>query len=140
VLVEIEDEKLKQTFTQSLSFLTVLVGFIATTGIARLVYDQQLHGEDADCGWLDVLKLGFKIWPEYFFTMFQVGIRILLYTIMLIVPGVYMGVKYYFVDNLVIADLSKSDKVIEWSKDMVTDKLVAHFWTCFDFDFCTIFA
>lgn len=104
--------------TKIYDFIRQLIGAIATLGIFNFVYSIHRNVEDERSAY-ELVKYGLRKWPENFGQTLIAGLITLLYTLLLIIPGIYKAVQYCFVSNLV------SDEEIEpldKSKLLVKDK------------------
>lgn len=95
-----------------------LIGVIATLGIFNYIYS--LHrNDDEDRNALEIVKFGLRKWPENFVQTLIAGLITLLYTLLLIIPGIYKAVQFCFVTNLVSDEESEP---LDKSKILVKDK------------------
>lgn len=99
-------------------FIRQLIGVIATLGIFNFVYSLYRNDGD-DRTALEVVKYGLKKWPENFGQTLVAGFITLLYTLLLIIPGIYKSVQFIFVSNLVS---DEENEPLEKSKILVKDK------------------
>ncbi len=99
-------------------FIRQLIGAIATLGIFNFTYSVYRKNED-DRTALEIIKFGLKKWPENFLQTLIAGIITLLFTLLLIIPGIYKAVQFSFVSNLV-SDGEKEP--LEKSKLLVKNK------------------
>jgi len=95
-----------------------LIGVIATLGIFNFIYSLHRNKED-DRSALQLVKFGLRKWPENFGQTLIAGLITLLYTLLLIIPGIYKAVQFSFVSNLV-SDEERDP--LEKSKFLVKDK------------------
>lgn len=95
-----------------------LIGIIATLGIFNFIYSLHRNDED-DRNALELVKFGIRKWPENFVQNLIAGLIILLYTLLLIIPGIYKAVQFCFVSNLVSDEESEP---LDKSKILVKDK------------------
>ncbi len=94
-----------------------LLGVIATLGIFNFVYSL-LRNEDKERSALEIVKYGLKKWPQNFIAGFKAGLIIILYTLLLIIPGIYKAVQYAFISCVISDD---EDDPLEKSKNLVED-------------------
>ncbi len=114
----IEDLRRFANETQIYALIIQLIGVIATLGIFNFVYTLYRKDED-DRNAVEIVKFGLKKWPENFIQSLLAGLITLLYTLLLIIPGIYKGVQFYFVSNLVADD---EKEPLEKSKFLVKNK------------------
>ncbi len=100
------------------NFIRQLIGLIATLGIFNFIYVLHRTGED-DRTALEIIKFGLRKWPENFVQNLVAGLIVLLYSLLLIIPGIYKAVQFSFVSNLV-SDEEKDP--LEKSKFLVKNK------------------
>ena len=93
------------------------LGVIATLGIFNFVYSL-LRNEDKNLSAIEIVKYGLKKWPKNFIAGFKAGLIIILYTLLLIIPGIYKAVQYAFISSVISDD---EDDPLEKSKNLVKD-------------------
>ncbi len=113
-----EDLRRLSNETRIYDFIRQLIGVIATLGIFNFVYSLYRNDED-DRSALEVVKYGLKKWPENFVQTFVAGLIVFLYTLLLIIPGIYKAVQFSFVSNLVS---DEENDPLDKSKLLVKDK------------------
>ncbi len=94
------------------------IGIIATLGIFNFIYSLHRNDND-DRNALELVKFGLRKWPENFVQTLIAGLITLLYTLLLIIPGIYKAVQFCFVSNLVSDEESEP---LDKSKILVKDK------------------
>ncbi len=104
--------------TKIYDFIRQLIGVIATLGIFNFIYSLHRNEKD-DRNALEIVKFGLRKWPENFGQALIAGLITLLYTLLLIIPGIYKAVQFSFVSNLVSDNESEP---LEKSKFLVKDK------------------
>ena len=77
-----------------------LIGVIATLGVFNFIYSLHRKGEDKRNAF-ELVRFGLRKWPENFIQTLIAGLITLLFTLLLIIPGIYKAVQYSFVSNLV---------------------------------------
>ena len=105
-------------------FIRLVIGIIATLGIFNFIYSIQRNEERKESAF-EIVKYGLKKWPENFFETFIAGFITLLYTFLLIIPGIYKAVQYSFISNLVS---DQESDPLEKSKLLVKDNWFDVFW------------
>lgn len=104
--------------TRIYEFIRQLIGIIATLGIFNYIY--ALHRNDKDDrSAFELVKFGLRKWPENFGQTLIAGLITLLYTLLLIIPGIYKAVQFCFVSNLVS---DEENGPLDKSKLLVKDK------------------
>ncbi|WP_289056103.1 hypothetical protein [Carboxylicivirga marina] len=104
--------------TKIYDFIRQLIGVIATLGIFNFIYSLHRNNED-DRNSLELAKYGLRKWPENFVQTLIAGLITILYTLLLIIPGIYKAVQYCFVSNLVS---DEENEPLEKSKFLVKGK------------------
>lgn len=113
-----EDLRRLSNETKIYDFIRQLIGVIATLGIFNFVYSILRNYED-ERNASELVKYGLKKWPENFVQTLIAGFITLLYTLLLIIPGIYKAVQYSFVSNLVSDEESEP---LDKSKYLVKEK------------------
>lgn len=113
-----EDLRRLSNETRIYDLIRQLIGVIATLGIFSFIYTKYRNDND-DRSAIEIIKFGLKKWPENFGQNFIAGLITLLYTLLLIIPGIYKAVQYTFVSNLVTDEENDS---LNKSKLLVKDK------------------
>jgi hypothetical protein len=97
-------------------FVRQVIGVIATLGILNLTLSV-LKGEDPERPWTYYLKYGALRWPQYIWVATKAGLTVLLYLLLLIIPGIYKAVRFSFVDCAFVdnddAPLQKSERLVD---------------------------
>jgi hypothetical protein len=117
-LVNTEDWRRLADETKIYNFIRQLIGVIATIGIFNFVYSIHRNVEDERSA-QELVKYGLRKWPENFGQTLIAGLITLLYTLLLIIPGIYKAVQYSFVSNLVS---DEEREPLDKSKLLVKDK------------------
>ena len=104
--------------TRIYDLIRQLIGIIATLGIFNFIYTLYRNDND-DRTAFEIVRYGLRKWPENFGQTFVAGLITLLYTLLLIIPGIYKAVQFCFVSNLV-SDEEKSP--LDKSKLLVKEK------------------
>ena len=110
--------------TKVYDFIRQIIGIIATLGIFNYIYSI-LRNEDNNMSAFDIIKYGIKKWPTNFVETLIAGLITLLYTLLLIIPGIYKAVQYAFISNLV-SDEESAPR--EKSKLLVNNNWFDIFW------------
>lgn len=105
-------------------FIRQIIGIIATLGIFKYTYAIIRTGENRE-NVFEIIKYGLKKWPVNFIENLVAGLITLLYTLLLIIPGIYKGVQYSFISNLVSDEESEP---IDKSKSLVNGNWFDVFW------------
>jgi len=119
-------ENLRQIANQNriYSFIRQLIGVIATLGVFNFIYSI-LKNEIDDRNAFELVKFGLKKWPENFIQNLLAGFITILFTLLLIIPGIYKGVQYSFVTNIVS---DEENEPLEKSIALVKDNWFNVFW------------
>lgn len=99
-----------------LNLLQFLVGIIATLGIA-IVTEKAIDGQSMN--WQEALKFALSKWAQAVGTGLLSGIRILLFTLLFIIPGIIFGVYYFFWDYVVALRDQSGRDALNYSKNLV---------------------
>lgn len=117
-LNNVEDLKHIANEARIFDFIRQLIGVIATLGIYNFIYCLYRNNND-DRNALELVKFGLRKWPENFGQTFIAGLITLLYSLLLIIPGIYKAVQFSFVSNLVADEESEP---LHKSEILVKDK------------------
>jgi len=125
ICIEIVSIQLEKTFPaddpRPIFFLIrFLIDSVALLGITNLIV-RKLGGEDiGKDGVSDILLIGFKKWPRFIGVGFIAGFKILVYSLLLIIPGIYKAVRLLFfdcvvstTDNIFTDPCSESERLVE---------------------------
>jgi hypothetical protein len=100
------------------NFIRDLIGYIALLGIINFVVKISENNEEQTIK--EVLIHGLKKWPKYLWFEIIASFKILIYSILLVIPGIYKSVKLSFIDCVVTTEnnngkdtLGKSEKLVE---------------------------
>jgi hypothetical protein len=105
-----------------------LIGSIAVLGIINFVY-LQLSESDKTLSSYDIIVHGLKKWPDFMLASIVAGFKILLYLLLLIIPGIYKGVRLSFLDCII----ATKDKSIDDSCNDSEFIVENNWWRIFGF-------
>ncbi|MCC5916563.1 MAG: hypothetical protein JJU02_04465 [Cryomorphaceae bacterium] len=86
-----------QSENQFYHYIRVFFGAIASLAIINLTFST-LKNENTEKPWTYFLKYGLLNWPSYIVIAISAGLKVLLYTLFLIIPGIYQAVRFTFLD------------------------------------------
>lgn len=101
--------------------LRFLLGSIATLAILAFTFGKMVNDEELSIQ--ESLKVGFNKWGTFIGASIIAGLKVFVYMLMLIIPGIYKSVRYTFIDCVVIT--GKSSMVDEGEE---SEKLVQNNW------------
>ena len=109
-------------------FIRYLIGSVASLGIIFITYSKCSATNDQYTA-KQLLIYGLKRWPKLMLADIIAGFKILLYLLLLIIPGVYKGVKLSFVDCNVSTKEQSAEEACDYSESLVGNRwwLVAGF-------------
>ena len=95
-----------------------LIGSVALLGIINFVVKILNNEEEQTAG--EIILHGLKKWPKFIGLGFLAGLKILGYTLLLIIPGIYKSVRLSFLDcvvatnnNIFTDELKESERLVE---------------------------
>ena len=95
-----------------------LIGSVAFLGIINFIVKILDNEEEQTVS--EIVLHGLKRWPKFIETGFFAGIKVLLYFLLLIIPGIYKSVRFAFIDCVVSTNsgiftdpCDKSEKLVE---------------------------
>jgi hypothetical protein len=103
------------------------VGVLAT-GACISVAAAALRGERR--GWLAGLGDGFRNWPRLFGTRLVVGIVLLLAALALIVPALYLAVRYALAESIAVIESQGGTKAIGRSMELTRGRFLVFLGLC----------
>jgi hypothetical protein len=113
ILMNVEKVESYMKFVMNLE---MFIGVIACMGIAIIV-EKAVKNEDVD--WKTALSQSFASWNKCVVTNLSAGLRVLGWTLLLIVPGIIWFIYYYFVTQIVALRGISGIKVLDYSKALV---------------------
>jgi len=119
-----ENEFLVRNQNNFFRFIRDIIGSIALLGIINFIVKILEHGEEQTIK--EILLHGLKKWLKYCGLLIIAGFKILGYTVLLIIPGIYKFVKLSFLDCVVATD--KDDKNEELNLLDESEQLVKNRW------------
>ena len=105
-----------------------LIGIIASLGVINFVF-QVMRGNEENSSATDIVLHGLNKWPIYFIASLYAGLKVILYMLMLLIPGIYKGVRLSFVDCLSTTDNLDYSQTCNKSESMVEGR----WWYIFAF-------
>lgn len=111
-----------------------LIGAVALLGILNFIIKKLEKEEKEEDGEeeqsiRDILLCGLKKWPTFIGVGFVAGFKIICYTLLLIVPGIYKSVRLSFID----CEVATNDHKIIDSCDASEQLVENHWWKVFGF-------
>ena len=94
---------------------------LASLGILRLAYSR-CRNSDEPFDFPGLLMLGVSRWGRHFWAGFLAGLRILLYLLLLIVPGLIKAVKFSFIDCRIATTDDSASEARENSERLTGDR------------------
>ena len=128
------DENLEQLrFVTSIynliSLLKYLIGSIALLAILNFIINKLENENEPELTIKEILLTGLHKWPKFIEVGFFAGLKILGYTILLIVPGIYKSVRLSFIDCVVATNNNKFKDECDESEQLVRN----NWWKVFGF-------
>jgi len=102
-----------------------LIGSIAT--LAILGFTLTNLDDEKELSIQDSLKIGFSKWGTYIVVRISAGIKVFLYLLMLVVPGVIKSVQYSFIDCVVVSGKNSMKDECDESTELVEN----NWWNVF---------
>ena len=97
-----------------------LIDSIALLGITNFIVRKLDNDDSGKDSVSDILLLGIRKWPRFIGVSFLAGLRVLAYTFLLIIPGIYKAVRLSFfdcvvstTDNIFTDPCSESERLVE---------------------------
>jgi hypothetical protein len=101
---------------------------IATLGIINYTFNH-FSGRAEERSAVGIVLFGLFRWPKYFLASLLAFLKVLLYTLALIIPGIYKGVRLTFVDCIVATKDPGPGKACDESEMLVKN----NWWRIFGF-------
>lgn len=105
-----------------------LIGSVAALGIIFITYSE-CNANTEQYAVKEILIYGLKRWPRLMLSEIIAGFKTLLYFLLLIIPGIYKGVRLSFVDCNVSTKEHTAEEACDYSESLVENRwwLVAGF-------------
>jgi hypothetical protein len=100
-----------------------LIGSVALLGILNFIIKKLENEDENEQSSKDIILHGLKKWPDFIGVGFVAGLKILGYTLLLIIPGIYKSVRLSFID----CEVATNDYKITDPCD-VSEQLVENYW------------
>jgi hypothetical protein len=125
VIADIRSIKLMNNVYELIRYL---IGAVAFLPIIIITYSR-CNNNNEQFEVKDMLLFGLKRWPRYMAAGLVAGFKTLLYLLLLIVPGIYKGVRLSLVDCVVATKEQSSAEACDYSESLVENRwwLVAGF-------------
>lgn len=112
-----------------------LIGSVALLGIINFAVRILENKEDEEQTVREIVRHGLKMWPNFFGKTIIAGFKVLGYTLLLIIPGIYKAVRLTFVDCVVATNTDDSIDELDESERLVKNR----WWKVFGFLLLTFF-
>ena len=99
-----------------------LLGSVASLGTIYFIYEK-CKNEETNISWKETLLWGLRKWPKFMLAGLLAGLKIILYLLMLIVPGIIKGTKLSFVDCMVATKDYNSEESCNESEGLASKRL-----------------
>jgi len=106
-----------------------LIGSVALLGILNFIINKLENEDEDEQSSRDIILHGLKKWPNFIGVGFVAGLKILGYTLLLIIPGIYKSVQLSFIDCEVATNGYKITDPCDASEQLVEN----HWWKVFGF-------
>lgn len=113
------------------NLIRYLIGSVALLGILNFIIrklENEAENENEQSS-RDIILHGLKKWPNFIVVGFVAGLKILGYTLLLIIPGIYKSVRLSFIDCEVATNDYKITDPCDVSEQLVEN----HWWKVFGF-------
>ena len=107
-------------------FLENFFGIIATAGVTYIVLGQTDEGRKVGYG--EALGIGFKAWGRMWITRFLFSIAVIFGLVLLVIPGVYLGVRFSFAESAVVAEGICGPAALRRSFELTRGRFWSIFW------------
>jgi len=111
------------------NLIRYLIGSVALLGILNFIIGRLEKEDEEEQSIREILLHGLKKWPTFIGVGFYAGLKILGYTLLLIVPGIYKSVRLSFIDCEVATNDYKVIDPCDVSEQLVEN----HWWRVFGF-------
>jgi len=112
-----------------------LIGAVALLGIISFIVRILENKEEKEQSVREILRHGMETWPIFIGKCFIAGFKILGYTLLLIVPGIYKSVRLSFLDCVVATNDDDTINELDESERLVKNR----WWKVFSFLLLTFF-
>lgn len=111
------------------NLIRYLIGSVALLGILNFIINKLEKEDEEEQSIRDIISHGLKKWPTFIGVGFVAGFKIICYTLLLIVPGIYKSVRLSFID----CEVATNDHKIMDSCDASEQLVENHWWKVFGF-------
>ena len=111
------------------NLIRYLIGSVALLGILNFIINRLENEDEEEQSSKDIILHGLRRWPTFIEVGFFAGIKILGYTLLLIIPGIYKSVRLSFIDCEVATNNYKIIDPCDVSEQLVEN----HWWRVFGF-------
>lgn len=106
-----------------------LIGSVALLSILSFIINKVENENVEEPTLKEMLQTGLRKWPTFIGVGIIAGLKILGYTLLLIIPGIYKSVRLSFIDCIVATNSNKFKDECDESEDLVKN----HWWEVFGF-------
>lgn len=106
-----------------------LIGAVALLGILNFVIIKLEDEDKEELTVKEILISGFNKWSTFIGAGIIAGFKILGYTLLLIIPGIYKSIRLSFIDCIVVTNSNKFKDECDESEELVKN----HWWEVFGF-------
>ena len=118
----IDDLRKVQLINNVYELIRYLLGSVASLGIIYFIYEKSKN-EEVNISWKEMLILGLRKWPKFMVAGLLAGLKVILYLLMLIIPGIIKGTKLSFVDCMVATKGYNAQESCDESEGLANKKL-----------------
>ena len=129
-LITTDDIEKMRLMNNVYNLIRYLIGSIATLGVINYIY-MILSVDKNDQNLMGIVKHGIRKWPDFISVGIIAGLKVLLYTLLLIIPGIYKSVRFSFIDCAVATKDHSGNK--EDSGDYCEYIVDNNWWRIFGF-------
>ena len=115
--------------TNIYNLIRYLIGSVALLSILSFIINKLENENEEELTTKEILLTGLNKWPTFIGVGFIAGLKILGYTILLIIPGIYKSVRLSFIDCIVATNNNNFKDECDESEELVKD----NWWNVFGF-------
>jgi hypothetical protein len=106
-------------------FLENFFGIIATAGVTYIALGR-IADRKVGCG--EALRMGFTRWGAMWVTRFLFCLTVIFGLLLLIIPGLYFGIRFWFAEAIVVAEGVSGPVALQRSFDLTRGRFWPLFW------------
>jgi len=111
------------------NMIRYLIGSVALLAILNFIINRMENENEEELTIKEILLVGLNKWPTFIGVGFIAGLKILGYTLLLIIPGIYKSVRLSFIDCIVSTNNNKFKDECDESEELVKN----NWWKVFGF-------